>query len=100
MSKWHEVTVTQTFLVKTSDIQGTINLHEFSTFPDLDPDTEVRFQYGKADWKEVFVCNCGENCGCDTQVNDDGQDCDECLFIHYPPQLFTNYSYTRKDNND
>ena len=78
-AKWYEVTLTQTFLVKTEDIAGTMNLHKFSTFPDLDPDTEVKFQDGEETYREVFICNCGEDCGCDTQVNTEGQDCDDCF---------------------
>ena len=81
-SEWYEVTLTQIFLVKTSDIAGTINLHEFSTFPDLDPDTDVTFQDGKSEWRKVNRCNCGEGCGCDAQVKTEGQRCDECFRVH------------------
>ena len=85
MSKWYEVSVSQTFLVRTEDIVGTINLHEFSVFPDLDPDTDVTFQDSKSEWKQVNRCNCGEGCGCETQVETEGQDCDECFRLHSPP---------------
>ena len=85
MSKWYEVRVSQTFLVKTSDIAETMELHEFSNFPNLDPDTEVKFQVGTESYHEVFICNCGESCGCEDEVNNEGQDCDECFRLHSPP---------------
>lgn len=82
--KWYEVTLTQTFLVRTEDIVRTMKLHEFSSFPDLDSDTEVIFQDGLESYHKIFICNCSENCGCDTQVDNEFQDCDECFRTHSP----------------
>ena len=84
--KWYEVTITTTFLVHTADIMGTSRDYEVPTFPDLDQDTEVIYEGGISHYSDpVFICNCGEDCGCDTQVNTEGQDCDECFSEHSPP---------------